>query len=190
MWKLYQNILFQCESSDIPKSIGNQLSFNVLSTPVWHVQQTFRVHVIYRCKSYFSLSQKRLHLIYLYLYKIHNKTEKVGQTNTSLLNTQAQIHTVQCSEDKAHDPFAPLYPLTEAGKYCGSLNYTLGHRISREQGPKDTLRTSSAFILYLWGFWTCFPLLVAACPARAFSPQSIGKVLWPTHTNAESGPGV
>lgn len=53
----------------------------------------------------FSLSQKRLHLIpLLTLYKIHNWTEKVGQTNASLLNTQAQMHTLSCSEDTAQEP--------------------------------------------------------------------------------------
>lgn len=70
----------------------------------------------------------------------------------------------------------------EVGKYCGSPNYTLDHRINRERGPQDTLQTSSAYIPLR--ILDLLPLLVATCLARPFTPQSISKVLWSTHANA------
>lgn len=66
----------------------------------------------------------------------------------------------------------PRFSITELVKYCGSPTYTLNKKVIGEQGPQDTLQTSSAstpariFFLALMSC-CCF----AASLARPFTPH-------------------
>lgn len=87
------------------------------------------------------------------------------------------MHTLTCGKDETQDSLQIYTQVFShgVGKYCGSPNYTLDHRVSREQGPQDTLQTSSASTP-LRIFFTC--------------SQFLWLLVWPDplpHTNHQQG---
>lgn len=164
----------------------------MLPSPVCCVQQSFLAHIIYMHKS-FSISVRRDCTWYHSSHKIHNKAEKTGQTNTSLQNTQAQMHALSCSEDEAQDS---LQVYTQVFNHGGReiLWFTKLHTRPTRSVENRDLRTPCRLHLPSYIALRIFVLALSSCcclSGQTFhSTQSISTALWSTHTSSETRPGV